>query len=107
MANSDVEVFDNDIYGNGTVNLSIVTYGYETEDENYNPHPKSIQIHNNRFGDGGFDPDVGTGELESYSCTRSAVLEGGSQQRSDFHAWLSKIPRPHILRDSRRSRQCR
>ena len=63
QANSDVEVFDNDIYGNGTVNLSIVTYGYETEDENYNPHPKSIQIHGNRCGDGGFDPDVGTGEL--------------------------------------------
>ena len=63
QANSDVEVFDNDIYGNGTVNLSIVTYGYETDDENYNPHPKSIQIHGNRFGDGGFDPDVGTGEL--------------------------------------------
>ena len=63
QAKSDVEVFDNDIYGNGTVNLSIVTYGYETEDENYNPHPKSIQIHNNRFGDGGFDPDLGTGEL--------------------------------------------
>ena len=63
QANSDVEFFDNDIYGNGTVNLSIVTYGYETEDENYNPHPKSIQIHGNRFGDGGFDPDVATGEL--------------------------------------------
>ena len=63
QANSDVEVFDNDIYGNGTVNLSIVTYGYDTDDENYNPHPKSIQIHNNRFGDGGFDPDVDTGEL--------------------------------------------
>ncbi len=63
QANSDVEVFDNDIYGNGTVNLSIVTYGYETEDKNYNPHPKSIQIHGNRFGDGGFDPDVDTGEL--------------------------------------------
>ena len=63
QANSDVEVFDNDIYGNGTVNLSIVTYGYETEDENYTPHPKSIQIHGNRFGDGCFEPDVGTGEL--------------------------------------------
>ena len=52
QANSDVEVFDNDIYGNGTVNLSIVTYGYDTEDENYYPHPRSIQIHGNRFGDG-------------------------------------------------------
>jgi len=65
QANSEVEVFDNDIYGNGTVNLSIVTYGYETEDENYNPHPKSNQIHGNRFGEGGFDPDVETGELAS------------------------------------------
>ena len=63
QANSDVEVFDNNIYGNGTVNLSIVTYGYATDDENYNPHPKSIQIHGNRFGDGGFDPDINTGEL--------------------------------------------
>jgi len=58
QANSDVEVFDNDISGNGTVNLSIVTYGAETEDENYYPHPKSIQVHGNRFGNGGFDPDI-------------------------------------------------
>ena len=58
QANSDVEVFDNYISGNGTVNLSIVTYGAETEDENYYPHPKSIQVHGNRFGNGGFDPDI-------------------------------------------------
>ena len=58
QANSDVEVFDNDISGNGTVNLSIVTYSAETSDENYYPHPKSIQVHNNRFGNGGFDPDT-------------------------------------------------
>ena len=58
QANSDVEVFDNDISGNGTVNLSIVTYSAETEDENYYPHPKSIQVHGNRFGKGGFDPDL-------------------------------------------------
>ena len=37
QANSDVEIFDNDISGNGTVNLSIVTYTNETEDENYYP----------------------------------------------------------------------
>ena len=63
QANSDVEVFDNDISGNGTVNVSIVTYSNETQDENYYPHPSSIQIHGNRFGEGGFDPDVETGEL--------------------------------------------
>ena len=57
MANFNVEVFDNDISGNGTVNLSIVS-GDETEDENYYPHPKSIQVHGNRFGEGGFNPDI-------------------------------------------------
>jgi parallel beta-helix repeat protein len=65
QANSDVEVFDNDIGGNGTVNLAIVTYGYDTEDEDYYPHPKSIQVHDNRFGKSGFDPDLETGELSS------------------------------------------
>ena len=63
QANSDVEVFDNDISGNGTVNVSIVTYSNETQDENYYPHPRSIQIHGNRFWEGGFDPDIETGEL--------------------------------------------
>ena len=58
QANSDVEVFDNDISGNGTVKLSKVTYSAETNDENYYPHPKSIQVYGNRFGNGGFDPDV-------------------------------------------------
>ena len=48
MANSDVEVFNNLISGNGTVNLSIVSYGDETDDPNYYPHQKKykcITIH--------------------------------------------------------------
>ena len=63
MANSDVEVFNNLISGNGTVNLSIVSYGDETDDPNYYPHPKRIQVHNNTYGPSGFDPDIQTGEL--------------------------------------------
>ena len=63
MANSDVEVFDNLISGNGTVNLSIVSYSDETDDPNYYPHPRRIQIHNNTYGPSGFDPDIQTGEL--------------------------------------------
>lgn len=90
QANSNVEVFDNDIYGNGTVNLSIVTYGYETDDENYNPHPKSIQIHGNRFGDGGFDPDVGTGEL-------AAILFDLSEGDMPDIFWDGILPMNQIL----------
>ena len=37
MANSDVEVFNNLMSGNGTVNLSIVSYSDETDDPNYYP----------------------------------------------------------------------
>ena len=40
-----------------------MTYGYETNDENYYPHPKNIQIHNNRFTKSGLNPDMQTGEL--------------------------------------------
>jgi parallel beta-helix repeat protein len=63
MANSDVEVFNNLLSGNGTVNLSIVSYSDETDDPNYYPHPRGIQVHNNEYGPGGFDPDVNTGDL--------------------------------------------
>ena len=63
MANSDVEIFKNTISGNGTVNLAIVSYGSETEDSNYYPHPKRIQVHNNAYGRSGFEPDLSTGDL--------------------------------------------
>ena len=35
QANSHVEIFDNDIGDNDTVNIAIVTYGYETDDKKY------------------------------------------------------------------------
>ena len=63
QANSHVEIFENDIGGNDTINIAIVTYGYETEDENYYPHPRAIQIRNNRFTKSGNNPDLETGEL--------------------------------------------
>ena len=63
QANSHVEIFDNDIGDNETINIAVVTYGYETEDESYYPHPRSIQIHGNRFGKTGYNPDLETGEL--------------------------------------------
>jgi len=90
QANSDVEVFDNDISGNGTVNVSIVTYSNETQDENYNPHPKSIQIHGNRFGEGGFDPDVETGELAA------ALFELSGGNMPDIF-WDGVLPTAQII----------
>ena len=63
QANSHVEIFDNDIGDNDTINIAVVTYGYDTDDESYYPHPRAIQIHGNRFGRSGYNPDIETGEL--------------------------------------------
>ena len=63
MANSDVEIFDNTIGENHTVNIAVVTYGSETDDDQYYPHPKSIQIHGNEFGSTGHNPDTSKGDL--------------------------------------------
>ena len=63
QANSDVEVFNNEIGDNDTVNIAVVTYSSETDDQAYYPHPKSIQIHGNEFGPTGYNPDTSKGEL--------------------------------------------
>ena len=63
QANSDVEIFDNVIGDNDTVNIAVVTYGSDTDDDEYYPHPKSIQIHGNKFGPTGYNPDTSKGEL--------------------------------------------
>ena len=63
QANSDVEIFNNEIGENDTVNIAVVTYGNDTDDKTYYPHPKSIQIHGNTFGPTGYNPDTSKGEL--------------------------------------------
>jgi len=63
QANSDVEIFGNVIGDNDTVNIAVVTYGSETDDKTYYPHPKSIQIHGNKFGPTGYNPDTSKGDL--------------------------------------------
>ena len=63
QANSYVDIFENTIGGNETINIAIVTYPYETEDESYNPHPRNVQIYDNTFGKSGYRPDLETGEL--------------------------------------------
>lgn len=63
MANRNVEVFGNEIAGNGTTNVLIVAYPNEYEDENYFPFPQGIHVHGNRIGEGGTAPDNEIGEL--------------------------------------------
>ena len=60
MANTNVEIFDNDFYDNGTSHVLVVSYyanGLQINDPNYYPYAELINIHDNRFGKTGYLPD--------------------------------------------------
>ena len=66
MANTNVEVFGNEIRDHGTTNMLLVSYmatGIEIKDPNYYPYTEGIHIHDNKFGRGGDLPDNRGGEL--------------------------------------------
>ena len=90
QANSHVEIFDNDIGDNDTINIAVVTYGYDTDDESYYPHPRAIQIHGNRFGRSGYDPDIETGELAKI------LFEISGGDMPDIF-WDGILPLPQIV----------
>lgn len=52
LATSDVEIFDNEITNNRTVGTGIVSYLYTEipiKDDQFDPYPKRIYIHNNTY----------------------------------------------------------
>ncbi len=66
MATKQVEIFDNDIRGNQTANVALVSYlisGKKVSDKTYDPISESISIHDNRITDGGGDPKGALGTL--------------------------------------------
>lgn len=63
MANSKVEVFDNEIANNVTAGVMIVAYPNEYEDENYYPYPEGISVWDNTFTNNGTAPDNDIGDL--------------------------------------------
>ena len=90
QANSHVEIFDKDIGDNDTINIAVVTYGYDTDDESYYPHPRAIQIHGNRFGRSGYNPDLETGELAKI------LFEISGGDMPDI-SWDGILPLPQIV----------
>lgn len=63
MANRNVHVFDNRIDGNGGAAVMLVSYRSKFTDASYNPLPRDVVVHGNRYGRNGFAP----------------VFEGGKQ----------------------------
>ena len=56
MANRNVHVFDNEISGNQSAGVMLVSYTQAFNDPTYNPLPRDIVVRANRIGRNGWDP---------------------------------------------------
>ncbi len=62
-SNAEVEIFDNDVRDNRTANVILSSYystGYYSDkgvQPGYDPYPRAIDVHDNRFQGGGDSPD--------------------------------------------------
>ena len=63
LGSKNVEIFENEIGDNETINLAIVSYFEETDDPHYYPHPRSITVNNNAFSNSGSNPDIKSNEI--------------------------------------------
>lgn len=63
MANRNVHVFDNEIDGNQSTGVMLVSYTQKFDDKTYNPLPRDVVVRNNRFGKNGWDPKFAGAEI--------------------------------------------
>jgi parallel beta-helix repeat protein len=78
MANHNVEIFDNVFSGNSTGNLFIRRFIYpdgSNVDANYYPYPSAINIHHNRFTNGGYEPMGVRGKLFQAAAKTDALAD--------------------------------
>lgn len=103
MANSDVEVFGNDMRDNDTVNVAIMSYVEGFEDENYNPTPRRIHIHDNVFGASGGNPD--TSEFaaiitDAFGGPLPNIVWDGVMPLANFFLWGIEDGGRHSIHDN-------
>jgi len=63
MANKNVHVFDNEIDGNQSAAVMLVSYTQTFDDKTYNPLPRDVVVRGNRMGRNGHDPKFAGAEI--------------------------------------------
>jgi parallel beta-helix repeat protein len=63
MANRDVHVFENEISGNKTAAVMLVSYQQKFDDKTYNPLPRAIVVRDNKIGRNAWDPQFPGGAM--------------------------------------------
>ena len=61
MANRNIHVFENEIDGNGSSGVMVLSYTQKFDDKTYNPLPRDVVVRNNKLGRNGFDPKFNGG----------------------------------------------
>ena len=63
MANRNVHVFENEIDGNQSTAVVLVSYTQKFDDKSYNPLPRDVVVRDNKIGRNGWDPKFNGGAL--------------------------------------------
>jgi hypothetical protein len=63
MANRNVHVFENEIDGNGSAAVLLMSYTRPYEDPNYNPLPRDVVVRDNEIGRNGWSPGFPGGDV--------------------------------------------
>ncbi|MBU1375685.1 MAG: right-handed parallel beta-helix repeat-containing protein [Alphaproteobacteria bacterium] len=63
MANKGVHVFENEIDGNQSAGVTLVSYTRKFDDKTYNPLPRDIVVRDNKIGRNGWDPKFDGGAI--------------------------------------------
>jgi parallel beta-helix repeat protein len=71
MANRNVHVFENELDGNQSAAVMLISYVEKFDDKTYNPLPRDVVVRDNKLGKNGWDPTFDGGKL-------LALLGGGS-----------------------------
>jgi parallel beta-helix repeat protein len=63
MANKNVHVFGNEIDGNQSAAVMLVSYTQKFDDKTYNPLPRDVVVRDNKIGRNGYDPKFAGAEI--------------------------------------------
>ncbi len=63
MANRNVHVFENEIAGNQSTAVMLVSYTQKFDDKTYNPLPRDIVVRDNKIGRNGWNPQFKGGPM--------------------------------------------
>ena len=100
MANDDVRTRDNQIDGNPTAAIMVISYPNKFADARYNPTPRQIWIGESSFGRNGYDPQIDGAQqlLSAFGGALPPVLWDGigdtpeANSPKEASAWSLNLP---------------